>query len=72
MAQCEKAISRLGENIKIHEYETVGDAYYVDGKFYNRINDVWEKNNIKKRIYSIEEATKVSKETGNTFKLRYK
>ena len=42
------------------------------GKFYNSLADIATGNYIKKRIYTIEEATKVSKEMGNTFKLRYK
>ena len=53
-------------------YEKFGNQYYSNGKFYNSFNDIGTPKYIKKRIYTIDEATKVSKETGNTFKLRYK
>ena len=59
-AQCQKAVSHLGENINIHEYVKIGDAYYVDGKFYKHANDLWDRNNIKKRIYTIDEANRVT------------
>lgn len=59
-AQCQKAVSHLGENVNIHEYVKIGDAYYVDGKFYKHANDLWDKNNIKKRIYTIDEANRVT------------
>lgn len=72
MEQCMAAISRLGDNIQVFEYQNINGDLYVNGRFYSHANDILSGNNIKKRIYSVEEASKLSKNTGNTFKLRYK
>ena len=72
IAQCQAAVSHFGDNVKIHEYQKFGNSYYVDGKFYNHANDIWDNNYIKKRIYTVEEAVLVSKPNGNTFRLRYR
>ncbi|MBR2299281.1 MAG: leucine-rich repeat domain-containing protein [Alphaproteobacteria bacterium] len=50
----------------------IGNTFIVGGKFYSSLNDLALGNYIKKRIYTLEEAERVSKPTGNTFKLRYK
>ncbi|MBR2299479.1 MAG: leucine-rich repeat domain-containing protein [Alphaproteobacteria bacterium] len=49
-----------------------GQPFRVGSKFYRSLEDFAKGNRINKRIYSVEEATAVSKPTGNTFKLRYK
>ena len=60
----------IGSKIKF--YEPSGSQYFYNGKFYKNPSDIATGNYIRKRIYTIEEAEKLSKETGNTFKLRYK
>ncbi|MBR2300136.1 MAG: leucine-rich repeat protein [Alphaproteobacteria bacterium] len=60
------------ENIHLQTYEKYGDEYFANGKFYARFSDIGTQNNIKKRIYTVKEAEKLSKPSGNTFKLRYK
>ena len=73
MAQCEAAVAYRGDNIQIKTYQSDGKGnYFFDNKWYASPNDIIGDNHIKKRIYTIDEATKVSKDTGNTFKLRYK
>ncbi|MBR2299952.1 MAG: leucine-rich repeat protein [Alphaproteobacteria bacterium] len=44
----------------------------VNGKTYANLEDLKAGRYIRKRIYTVEEAEKVSKPTGNTFRLRYK
>ncbi len=57
---------------KIQLYEKYGDTYYIDGKFYKKLNDIAFKNNIKKRIYTIDEANLVAKPSGNTVRIKYR
>ena len=52
--------------------KTDNGQYVIHGKFYNTLSDVAHNSRSLKRIYTIEEATLLSKETGNTIKLRYK
>lgn len=66
---CERSVT---EATKIEGYEKVGNAYFVNGKFYSSLSDMQKGHYQKKRIYTIEEAEKVSKKTGNIFRLRYK
>lgn len=68
---CTEAVAHLGIMPTIYEKTQNGD-YYLNGKWYQSLNDILSGNNIKKRIYTVEEAEKLSKPTGNTFKLRYK
>ena len=52
-----------------------GDKIKMGGKTYASLSDLFAGNAFtpeKKRIYTIEEATRLSKPTGNTFKIRYK
>ena len=72
LEQCKAAISPLGDNIEVFEYQSIGGQIYINGRFYNSANDILSGNHIKKRIYTVEEAERLSKPTGNTFKLRYK
>ena len=64
--------NQLGKEINVLSYQKDGDALFYNGKWYADSNDILTDNHIKKRIYTIEEAAKVSKEVGNSFKLRYK
>ena len=69
-AQCLKA---LGKPSGVHVYTIDADGRYsVSGKKYANFKDMQNGNYIPKRIYTLEEATKVSKPAGNTFRLRYK
>ena len=54
----------FGELIESYQYDSNGKKTTYD-KYGRKIN-------IGKRIYTVEEAEKVSKKTGNTFRLRYK
>lgn len=47
-------------------------TFAFGGKFYASLDDLEKGNYIKKRIYTIEEANKVAKPTGNTFRIRYR
>ncbi|MBR2299851.1 MAG: leucine-rich repeat domain-containing protein [Alphaproteobacteria bacterium] len=49
-----------------------GEVFQVGLKSYASLDDFLIGQAIPKRIYTIEEAERVSKKTGNTFKLRYK
>ena len=51
-------------------YEKEGNRYLINAQRYKSIND-FENNVPVKRIYTVEEAIKISKPTGNTFKIRY-
>ena len=55
-------------------YEKTKEGLYKsdDGKIYISVDDIKSGNYIPKRIYTVEEASKVSKPTGNTFRLIYK
>ncbi len=75
MEQCRAAVSYFGDGVEIFEYKKIGDAIYVNGKFYQNANDIHDRNNIKKRIYTIEEANATVKAIGKdhvTFRIRYK
>ncbi|MBR2299659.1 MAG: leucine-rich repeat domain-containing protein [Alphaproteobacteria bacterium] len=61
-SQCEEMLSASKQNA----------PFIVGGRFYHSLDDFLTGNYEKKRIYTIEEAEKLSKKTGNTFKLRYK
>lgn len=74
---CKSIFSLTGsseEALKIYQ-ETADGKYVVDGKKYGSLSDL--QNGIVyvspgKRIYTVEEASKVSKKTGNRFMIRYK
>ena len=76
MALCRELLAYKGYtdeqiNNKLKSYENLGGQYLYDGKFYKSPNDILSSSNIKKRIYTVQEANKVSGKK-NTFKLRYK
>ena len=77
---CQDTATRLCEDILTEEtkgkdmlvkYTSKGSFYVLDGKEYRTLSDM-QKGEPVKRIYTIEEASKLSKQTGNTFMLRYK
>jgi len=68
----DKACKDLGECEAIIAAAAQNKSFMVKGKLYNSLNDWLSGNYVKKRIYTVEEANKVSKPTGNTFKVRYK
>jgi len=49
-----------------------GDSIQIGSKTYASLEDVLAGNAIPKRIYTVEEAEKVSKKTGNIVRIRYK
>ena len=75
-AQCEKALKwkkDLGINVQVISYQkTPNGQIFYNNKWYNNANDILSGNYAKKRIYTVEEAAKVSKDTRNTLKIRYK
>ena len=74
--QCTSALffrTNAGLQTDVISYQKTADGQvFYNNQWYASANDITSGNHIKKRIYTIDEATKVSKETGNTFKLRYK
>ena len=72
-AQCEAVLNMYPQwQINLLSYKKDDNELFYNGKWYAHPNDILTGNNIKKRIYTVEEATAVSKKTGNTFKIRYK
>ena len=61
----------LKDLASLKTYENTGNGYYADGKFYKNLGDIGTPNYIKKRIYTIDEANKVSGRK-NSIKIRYK
>ena len=68
----EKACSSLEQCQGILAAIQDGKNFRIGDKLYSSINDFLSGKNIQKRIYTIEEATKLSKDTGNKIMLRYK
>ena len=57
----------------VHVYTVNTDGTYsVGGKKYANFKDMQNGNYIPKRIYTLEEANKVAKPTGNTFRIKYR
>lgn len=72
--QCEAALQfrkDLGAEVNVMSYQTSGNQIFYNGRFYNNANDILSGSYIKKRIYTIDEANRVSGKK-NTFKIRYK
>lgn len=62
--QCETALQwkkDLGENVNVISYQRTPDGQvFYDNKWYNNANDILSGNYIKKRIYTIDEANRVT------------
>ena len=73
--QCENAVkfrTDNGLNIEIVPYQKTSDGQvFYNNKWYQTANDIAGRNYVKKRIYTIDEASKISGKS-NTFKIRYK
>ena len=70
--QCQAMLANWNKDIKFFTFNQYGNQYYFNGKFYQSVNDLMHNIPMKKRIYTVEEATRLSKDTENTIKLRYK
>ena len=69
---CAKYVSWSGlDEGVLKTYQKDGSAYYYDGRFYDSPKDIGLHNPIKKRIYTIDEANKVTGKK-NSVKIRYK
>lgn len=69
--QCRVAAGYRGIEPTIYSKDANGN-FIVGLKAYSNMTDILSGNYIKKRIYTIEEASRASKPTGNVIKLRYK
>ena len=74
--QCAALVASLKDTSKAVDVVTYqktpdGQVFY-NSKWYASANDIALKNNIKKRIYTIDEADKITKPTGNRVKIKYR
>ena len=76
VSQCAAALSHLAgsdQSVELASYQKTSDGkIFYNNKWYNSANGISSGNYDKKRIYTVEEAAKVSKKSDNTFKIRYK
>ena len=69
---CEAAIAYRNDAAEVVEYQQISDnQYFVDGKYYAKLNDIGTPNYIKKRIYTIDEANRVAGEK-NRVSIKYR
>ena len=70
---CRQALEGSGLDVEevLKTYQKYGDKYFYDGKFYKSPNDIGTTNNIKKRIYTIDEANFVAGDK-NRVSIRYR
>jgi hypothetical protein len=75
-SQCAAALSHLegsDQSVEMISYQKTSDGkIFYNNKWYNSANGILLGDYDKKRIYTVDEATKISKKSGNTFKIRYK
>ncbi|MBR2299967.1 MAG: leucine-rich repeat domain-containing protein [Alphaproteobacteria bacterium] len=72
MDMCRAAAEKLGITPILYT-KTSDGSYIVDNMRYGTLGCIGEKKGVRmKRIYTLDEAEKVSKKTGNTFRIRYK
>ena len=71
---CDADSRPLVENLKVETYKITADGQYIlNGRKYASFADMQKKSGRElKRIYSIDEAEKASKDTGNTIRIRYR
>lgn len=67
--QCDAAVADMG--IVSKTYEKYGNGYLFDGKFYAKFSDIGTPNHVKKRIYTTDEASRISGKK-NSVSIRYK
>jgi len=65
------SLSKYAQNLTIGTYEKKWDRYIFDGLAYKSLKDYYNHEPVK-RIYTVQEAIKVSKPTGNRVSIRYK
>ena len=61
----------ISEKSTYTAYSSDGERYYANGKWYESLSNINKGDYTKKRIYSVQEATKVVGKK-NTFKIRYR
>ncbi|MBR1915128.1 MAG: leucine-rich repeat domain-containing protein [Alphaproteobacteria bacterium] len=66
-----KQTANTPTNLSYGLYERYGNGYLSDGKFYTNLGDIGTTNNIKKRIYTIDEANAVAGEK-NRVSIKYR
>jgi len=69
---CQNMKNNSMMNDKVRFYQKDGNQIFYKNRWYNSANDILSGEHIKKRIFTIKEASKLSKQTGNSFKIRYK
>lgn len=70
---CEEAFDDVGRDKSLLKiYEKSGNQYLYNNKFYSSLSSISNNDYNKKRIYTIDEASKLSKSQKNTIKLKYK
>ncbi|MBR2300149.1 MAG: leucine-rich repeat domain-containing protein [Alphaproteobacteria bacterium] len=73
LSACEAAIGYRGDGAKVVTYSKTKDGRYeIGGKIYDNFENMMSGKYTPRRIYTLEDAEKVSKKTGNKFRLRYK
>ena len=75
VSQCEAALEwrkNNGVDVKVIPYQSTSNGQiFYNNKWYDNANDILSGNYAKKRIYTVDEASKVSGKK-NSFKIRYK
>ena len=68
---CQALKNRESMNGRVQFYESNGNGYFYNNKWYANVHDIGTPNYIKKRIYTIDEANRVSSKI-NRFSIRYR
>ena len=68
---CQALKNRESMNGRVQFYESGGGVYFSGNKWYANVHDIGTPNYIKKRIYTIDEANRVSSKI-NRFSIRYR
>lgn len=72
LTKCQAAVAYRDGAVDVKEYiKDDSGGYFYNNKWYSSPNDILNDNHIKKRIYTVDEANKISGKK-NTFKIRYK
>ena len=69
---CAAAVAYRGENVTIEEYQTDKNGrFFYKNHWYTSVNDIYNNNHIKKRIYTIDEAHRIAGEK-NRVSIKYR
>lgn len=60
LVEAAKATGNANEGLKYETYEKYGNGYVYGGKFYANLGDIGTTKHIKKRIYTLDEANKIT------------